>query len=195
MAIALACPPCHLRLGMVRHRMRQRARSAAGARDGCPKPFDRMPRKKGGRPLRSAASSSRADEAEEAAATVEAAQAVEEARRARRARTSAGTDAGAVPPQARRRSIACLSFRYPVPRPRYFRMDISLAVTATWALFLAPPMTCRVTENLGGFLLLLFNPLFFFLKKTTPSTLINDLNLSCSKKTRGFTIQAFRKRT
>ena len=44
-----------------------------------------------------------------------AAEAAEEARLARRALTSAGTDAGAVPPQARRRSIAaCLSFRCPV---------------------------------------------------------------------------------
>jgi len=47
---------------------------------------------------------------------VAAAEAAEEARLARRALTSAGTDAGAVPPQARRRSIvACLSFRGPVP--------------------------------------------------------------------------------
>ena len=47
---------------------------------------------------------------------MEAAEAAEEARLARRALTSAGTDAGTVPPQARRRSIvACLSFRGPVP--------------------------------------------------------------------------------
>jgi len=42
---------------------------------------------------------------------VAAAKAAEEARLARRALTSAGTDAGAVPPQPRRRSItACFSF-------------------------------------------------------------------------------------
>jgi hypothetical protein len=51
--------------------------------------------------LRSAASSSKAEE-EAAAAT---AQAVDEAGLARRAVNSAGTDAGAMPPQVRRLSI------------------------------------------------------------------------------------------
>jgi hypothetical protein len=118
--------------------------------------------------LRSAASSSRADEAEEEAA---AAQDAEEARRARRALTSAGTDAGAVPPQARRRSsIACFEF----PLPRYLRdgrMDISLAVTAMWAFLWAhaAPHCYAMSVGLGGILdgfhLLLFNPLLFFFKK------------------------------
>jgi hypothetical protein len=57
-------------------------------------------RGEGGRPLRSAASSCKVQEV--AAAT---AQAVDEAGLARRALNSAGTDAGAMPPQVRRRSI------------------------------------------------------------------------------------------
>jgi hypothetical protein len=135
-----------------------RGAGAAGARDGCPQPFGRMPQRKGEvRPLRSAASSSRADEEEDAAA----AQAAEEARCARRALTSAGTDAGAVPPQARRRSsIACFEF----PLPRYLRdgrMDISLAVTAMWAFSGPYPAPhCYAMSAWGildGFHLLLFN--------------------------------------
>ena len=48
----------------------QRRRATNGS--GGPQPFGRMPQKKGRRPLRSAASSSRPNEAEEAAATVAA---------------------------------------------------------------------------------------------------------------------------
>jgi hypothetical protein len=63
--------------------------------------------------LRSAASSSKAEE-EAAAAT---AQAVDEAGLARRAVNSAGTDAGAMPPQVRRlsqhRRVACARFGAP----------------------------------------------------------------------------------
>jgi len=77
---------------------------------------------------------------------VEAAEAAEEARLARRALTSAGTDAGAVPPQARRRSIvACLSFRGPVPAALQMGYLPDCPRGDWWALSLAAPQAAAVS--------------------------------------------------
>ena len=141
MATALDGPPCHLRLAMLCHRMRQREQISGAERltaQGDRNRSTECHRKRGGDlcALRRALPGRTKRRKQRRRWRP---------RRLRRRRAAPGAPRRArapTPAPCRRKREgaawpAALSFRCPVPR--YLRMDIFLAVTATWALLWAHP--------------------------------------------------------